>query len=148
MITWIALFLEISSINFLSVCHITEHTLHMEAVDSMFQAIFLGGPDSLPYFLSRFEIPGLDVVVDPCAAILVLVVTALLCIGIKEVLVVLHKVSIFAWRLRFIELWELSNAEFICAIRHHSRQCLCHAVCHNSWWIYWLSNWLGWIFCV
>lgn len=30
---------------------------------------------------------GLDVVVDPCAAVLVLVVTGLLCFGIKEVLI-------------------------------------------------------------
>lgn len=47
-------------------------------------AIFFGGPGSLPPFLSRIYIPGLDLVVDPCAAVLVLVVTALLCVGIKE----------------------------------------------------------------
>ncbi|KAJ4969818.1 hypothetical protein NE237_002917 [Protea cynaroides] len=47
-------------------------------------ALFFGGPDSLPAFLARIQIPGLDVVVDPCAAILVLVVTGLLCVGIKE----------------------------------------------------------------
>ncbi|KAJ0982564.1 hypothetical protein J5N97_010819 [Dioscorea zingiberensis] len=47
-------------------------------------ALFFGGPDSLPSFLARTHIPGLDVVVDPCAAILVLIVTALLCVGIKE----------------------------------------------------------------
>ncbi|XP_042512292.1 cationic amino acid transporter 2, vacuolar [Macadamia integrifolia] len=47
-------------------------------------ALFFGGPDSLPPFLARVQIPGLDVVVDPCAAILVLVVTGLLCVGIKE----------------------------------------------------------------
>ncbi|XP_043725811.1 cationic amino acid transporter 2, vacuolar [Telopea speciosissima] len=47
-------------------------------------ALFFGGPDSLPVFLARVQIPGLDVVVDPCAAILVLVVTGLLCVGIKE----------------------------------------------------------------
>ncbi|KAL9273953.1 Cationic amino acid transporter 2, vacuolar-like protein, partial [Drosera capensis] len=39
---------------------------------------------SLPIFLARQTIPGLDIVVDPCAAILVLVVSGLLCIGIKE----------------------------------------------------------------
>uniref|UniRef100_A0A6N2MNN8 Cationic amino acid transporter C-terminal domain-containing protein n=1 Tax=Salix viminalis TaxID=40686 RepID=A0A6N2MNN8_SALVM len=38
----------------------------------------------LPFFLARQHIPGLDVVVDPCAAVLVLVVTGLLCMGIKE----------------------------------------------------------------
>ncbi|XP_043701896.1 cationic amino acid transporter 3, mitochondrial-like isoform X1 [Telopea speciosissima] len=47
-------------------------------------ALFFGGPDSLPAFLARVQIPGLDVVVDPCAAILVLVFTGLLCVGIKE----------------------------------------------------------------
>ncbi|CAK7341541.1 unnamed protein product [Dovyalis caffra] len=47
-------------------------------------ALFFGGQDSLPFFLARLHIPMLDVVVDPCAAILVLVVTGLLCVGIKE----------------------------------------------------------------
>ncbi|XP_072987549.1 cationic amino acid transporter 2, vacuolar [Typha latifolia] len=47
-------------------------------------ALFFGGPDSLPSFLARAHIPWLDVVVDPCAAFLVLVVTGLLCVGIKE----------------------------------------------------------------
>ncbi|KAK8963661.1 Cationic amino acid transporter 2, vacuolar [Platanthera guangdongensis] len=47
-------------------------------------ALFFGGPNSLPAFLSRVYIPGLDVVVDPCAAVLVLIVTGLLCLGIKE----------------------------------------------------------------
>ncbi|KAL2464263.1 Cationic amino acid transporter 2 [Forsythia ovata] len=47
-------------------------------------ALLFGGPDSLPSFLARQTIPGLDIVVDPCAAILVFVVTGLLCVGIKE----------------------------------------------------------------
>ncbi|KAI3924411.1 hypothetical protein MKW98_032612 [Papaver atlanticum] len=47
-------------------------------------ALLFGGADSLPFFLSRMLIPGTDIVVDPCAAILVLVVTGLLCVGIKE----------------------------------------------------------------
>lgn len=47
-------------------------------------ALFFGGQDNLPTFLARQHIPGLDVVVDPCAAVLVLVVTGLLCVGIKE----------------------------------------------------------------
>ncbi|OVA16428.1 Amino acid/polyamine transporter I [Macleaya cordata] len=47
-------------------------------------ALLFGGENSLPFFLSRMLIPGLNVVVDPCAAILVLVVTGLLCVGIKE----------------------------------------------------------------
>lgn len=50
-----------------------------------FQALFFGGQDSLPFFLARAHIPGLDIVVDPCAAILALTVTGLLCMGIKEV---------------------------------------------------------------
>ncbi|XP_078430842.1 cationic amino acid transporter 3, mitochondrial-like [Wolffia australiana] len=47
-------------------------------------ALFFGGQDKLPYIIARAHIPWLDVVVDPCAALLVLVVTALLCVGIKE----------------------------------------------------------------
>lgn len=47
-------------------------------------AMLFGGSDRLPAFLSRQYIPWLDVVVDPCAAILVLIVVGLLCMGIKE----------------------------------------------------------------
>ncbi|XP_039139732.1 cationic amino acid transporter 2, vacuolar-like [Dioscorea cayenensis subsp. rotundata] len=47
-------------------------------------ALFFGGPDGLPAFLARVHIPGLDVIGDPCAAVLCLIVTALLCLGIKE----------------------------------------------------------------
>ncbi|KAK6942059.1 Amino acid/polyamine transporter I [Dillenia turbinata] len=47
-------------------------------------AMLFGGGDSLPAFLSRQYVPGLDIVVDPCAAILVLIVMGLLCVGIKE----------------------------------------------------------------
>ncbi|OMO67864.1 Amino acid/polyamine transporter I, partial [Corchorus capsularis] len=47
-------------------------------------ALFLGGEDKLPGFLVRFTIPQLGVVVDPCAAVLVIIVTILLCAGIKE----------------------------------------------------------------
>uniref|UniRef100_A0A7N1A6W2 Cationic amino acid transporter C-terminal domain-containing protein n=1 Tax=Kalanchoe fedtschenkoi TaxID=63787 RepID=A0A7N1A6W2_KALFE len=47
-------------------------------------ALLFGGDGSLPFFIARQHIPGLDVTVDPCAAILVLVVTGLLCVGIKE----------------------------------------------------------------
>lgn len=39
----------------------------------------------MPAFIARQHIPGLDIVVDPCAAILVFIVTGLLCFGIKEV---------------------------------------------------------------
>lgn len=52
---------------------------------NFFQAMLFGGSDSLPSFLARQTIPGIEVVVDPCAAILVFVVTGLLCVGIKEV---------------------------------------------------------------
>ncbi|KAG8648007.1 hypothetical protein MANES_09G137000v8 [Manihot esculenta] len=48
-------------------------------------AFFFGGPNSLPGFLARQHIPGLDIVVDPVASILVFIVTGLLCVGIKEV---------------------------------------------------------------
>uniref|UniRef100_A0A0D9VX09 Cationic amino acid transporter C-terminal domain-containing protein n=1 Tax=Leersia perrieri TaxID=77586 RepID=A0A0D9VX09_9ORYZ len=47
-------------------------------------ALFFGGPDSLPWILSRHQLPWFDVIVDPCAAALVFVVTVLLCVGIKE----------------------------------------------------------------
>ncbi|KAD7479771.1 hypothetical protein E3N88_02907 [Mikania micrantha] len=47
-------------------------------------ALLFGGPDSLPAFIARHSVPGLGIVVDPCAAILVFVVTGLLCVGIKE----------------------------------------------------------------
>ncbi|KAF3441210.1 hypothetical protein FNV43_RR15123 [Rhamnella rubrinervis] len=47
-------------------------------------ALLFGGTDSLPVFLARQYIPGIHMVVDPCAAILVFIVTGLLCVGIKE----------------------------------------------------------------
>ncbi|XP_071734801.1 cationic amino acid transporter 2, vacuolar [Rutidosis leptorrhynchoides] len=47
-------------------------------------ALLFGGPDSLPAFLARHSVPALGIVVDPCAALLVFVVTGLLCVGIKE----------------------------------------------------------------
>ncbi|KAK9042361.1 hypothetical protein V6N11_017438 [Hibiscus sabdariffa] len=47
-------------------------------------ALLFGGENSLPFFLARQYIHGLDVVVDPCAALLVFIVTGLLCVGIKE----------------------------------------------------------------
>ncbi|XAR69894.1 hypothetical protein NMG60_11001651 [Bertholletia excelsa] len=45
-------------------------------------ALFLGGEDKLPAFLACHTV--FNVVVDPCAAILIFIVTGLLCIGIKE----------------------------------------------------------------
>lgn len=53
------------------------------------KALLFGGEDSLPAFIARQYIPALDMVVDPCAAILVFIVTGLLCVGIKEVLIYL-----------------------------------------------------------
>ncbi|KAL2320516.1 hypothetical protein Fmac_029485 [Flemingia macrophylla] len=47
-------------------------------------ALFFGGEDNLPSFLARHSLPALGVVVDPCAAALILLVTLLLCLGIKE----------------------------------------------------------------
>ncbi|KAK9905411.1 hypothetical protein M0R45_000192 [Rubus argutus] len=47
-------------------------------------ALFFGGLDKLPDFLARHTIPVIGVVVDPSAAVLVLIVTFLLCTGIKE----------------------------------------------------------------
>ncbi|CAL5424001.1 unnamed protein product [Camellia sinensis] len=49
-------------------------------------ALLFGGADSLPFFLARQHLHGLDIVVDPCAALLVIVITGLLCAGIKEVI--------------------------------------------------------------
>ncbi|KAK9986846.1 hypothetical protein SO802_031797 [Lithocarpus litseifolius] len=47
-------------------------------------ALLFGGGNSLPAIIARQHIPGLNIVVDPCAAILVFIVTGLLCVGIKE----------------------------------------------------------------
>lgn len=47
-------------------------------------ALFFGGEENLPLFLARHTLPGLEIVVDPCAAVLILLVTLLLCLGIKE----------------------------------------------------------------
>ncbi|KAK6944549.1 Amino acid/polyamine transporter I [Dillenia turbinata] len=47
-------------------------------------ALLFGGEDKLPAFLARHTMPVLNIVVDPCAAIIVFVVTGLLCVGIKE----------------------------------------------------------------
>ncbi|KAJ7567084.1 hypothetical protein O6H91_02G131700 [Diphasiastrum complanatum] len=45
---------------------------------------FFGGADNLPAIFVRRTIPGVGIVVDPCAALLVLIVTVFLCRGIKE----------------------------------------------------------------
>ncbi|XP_054802447.1 cationic amino acid transporter 2, vacuolar-like [Prosopis cineraria] len=66
---------------------ILEYTISGAAVArgiSPNMAALFGGPDSLPIFLDRQHVPGIDIVVDPCAAILVLIITGLLCLGIKE----------------------------------------------------------------
>ncbi|CAK9235187.1 unnamed protein product, partial [Sphagnum troendelagicum] len=46
--------------------------------------VFFGGEQNLPSWIVRRTIPGIDIVVDPCAGLLVLVVTGLLCMGIRE----------------------------------------------------------------
>ncbi|CAK9236220.1 unnamed protein product [Sphagnum tenellum] len=46
--------------------------------------VFFGGEQNLPSWIVRQTIPGIDIVVDPCAGLLVLVVTGLLCMGIRE----------------------------------------------------------------
>nr|DAD29136.1 TPA_asm: hypothetical protein HUJ06_030604 [Nelumbo nucifera] len=51
-------------------------------------ALFFGGEDHLPAYLARVYISRLDLVVDPCAAVLILIVTGLLCVGIKESILV------------------------------------------------------------
>ncbi|KAF7801439.1 cationic amino acid transporter 2, vacuolar-like [Senna tora] len=66
---------------------ILEYTISGAAVArgiSPNMAALFGGPDSLPFFLGRQQIPGVDIVVDPCAAVLVFIITGLLCLGIKE----------------------------------------------------------------
>uniref|UniRef100_A0A7N0V1N0 Cationic amino acid transporter C-terminal domain-containing protein n=1 Tax=Kalanchoe fedtschenkoi TaxID=63787 RepID=A0A7N0V1N0_KALFE len=66
---------------------ILEYTISASAVArgvSPNLALFFGGEEGLPNFLARHTIPGLGIVVDPCAAILIFIVTALLCIGIRE----------------------------------------------------------------
>ena len=49
------------------------------------QAVLIGGEDNLPVWLSRTTIPGTEIIIDPCAAIIVIIATALLCAGVKEV---------------------------------------------------------------
>ncbi|GJP64897.1 hypothetical protein CLOP_g21837 [Closterium sp. NIES-67] len=47
-------------------------------------ATALGGADNVPFILARLPIPGTTMVLDPCAALMVALVTALLSAGIKE----------------------------------------------------------------
>lgn len=47
-------------------------------------ALLVGGEANLPSWLSRSTILGTSIEVDPCAAILVILVTVLLCAGVKE----------------------------------------------------------------
>ncbi|MFS8014873.1 hypothetical protein Hanom_Chr15g01349781 [Helianthus anomalus] len=51
-------------------------------------ALLFGASDSFPPFLARYTVPALGIAVDPCASILVFIVTALLCVGIKEVVII------------------------------------------------------------
>ncbi|KAJ0657384.1 putative amino acid/polyamine transporter I, cationic amino acid transporter [Helianthus annuus] len=92
-------------------------------------ALLFGGPDSLPAFLARHYVPGLGIVVDPCAAILVFVVTGLLCAGIKEVELVIIllclviysfflkqvlKIVSFMWQSTFVQ--SIVTTANICAM--------------------------------
>ncbi|XP_010693893.1 cationic amino acid transporter 2, vacuolar isoform X2 [Beta vulgaris subsp. vulgaris] len=68
-------------------CLMLEYTIGGSAIArgiSPNLVLLLGSGDSLPTLLQRHYISALDVVVDPCAAILVIIVTMLLCLGIKE----------------------------------------------------------------
>ncbi|KAL9677105.1 hypothetical protein QQ045_005332 [Rhodiola kirilowii] len=47
-------------------------------------SLLFGGHNSLPFFLARHFVPGLDLTIDPAATILVFIATGLLCAGIKE----------------------------------------------------------------
>jgi len=38
----------------------------------------------LPWILARHQLPWFNIIIDPCAAALVFIVTVLLCVGIKE----------------------------------------------------------------
>ena len=49
----------------------------------------LGGPDNVPFILSRVHLPGTSMELDPVAAMSVAVVTVLLSVGIKEVRILL-----------------------------------------------------------
>ena len=48
-------------------------------------ALLFGGENSLPSFLARQHIPGVDIIVDPCAIIVVFVVTGILCKELRRV---------------------------------------------------------------
>jgi hypothetical protein len=61
------------------------HRVWFNELSLFFQALFFGGQDSVPWILARHQLPWFDIIVDPCAAALVFVVTVLLCVGIKEV---------------------------------------------------------------
>ncbi|KAJ0789041.1 hypothetical protein HanPI659440_Chr05g0198961 [Helianthus annuus] len=69
-------------------------------------ALLFGGPDSLPPFLARYTVLALGMAVDPCAAILVFVVTALLCVGIKEVVIIV-RLHLFTTVMKCCDLVEL-----------------------------------------
>lgn len=118
--------------------------------------MLFGGENSLPTFLARQHFPGLDVMVDPCAAVLVLIVTGLLCLGIKEVL----SISFYFQFLFHVRGWYPSplvncnlefktccpsRAECTCTRHCHNCKCICHAFCNNSWWLSGFQNWMDWI---
>ncbi|KAI7990023.1 Cationic amino acid transporter 2, vacuolar [Camellia lanceoleosa] len=77
----------------------------------------IGGSAVARCISPNLYLPGLDIVVDPCAALLVIVVTGLLCLGIKE---------------------------YSRAIHCHNNKCLCHALYHYSQRIFGFQDWMGW----
>ena len=125
------------------------------------QALFFGGEEKLPAFLARHTIPGLGIVVDPCAAVLILIVTVLLCIGIKEVcssyLNICNPfnlcldnsffVILFYYYYFFFTAFEksLNISEYIGTNHCYNSKCQCIAFHHNSWWIFRFQNWMDWI---
>ncbi|CAI9285190.1 unnamed protein product [Lactuca saligna] len=78
-------------------------------------AVFFGGPDKLSAFLTRPTILG--IVVDPCAAVLVFIITRLLCTGIKD--------SLLAQGI----ITTINN----CSLAFH----------HSSWWIHRFQDSMG-----
>eukprot|EP00249_Psilotum_nudum_P019953 c27493_g1_i1 orf=508-2535(-) len=62
-------------------------------------ALLFGGEEKLPVWIVQRHIPGTELVVDPCAALLVILVTVLLCAGVKEsaiVQMVITSANVFA----------------------------------------------------
>ena len=90
--------------------------------------------------------------VDPCAAILVFIVTGLLCVGIKEVCLIFMCELYFCFTLKnpFVYIFSginkiLKFSEHIGSNHCYGSECLCNGFHHNSWWIPRFQDWMGWI---